>query len=308
MEKARSGGDVTKEPPALEQLKAQSLKIQEVMKQKDGGAKPSDFTFAGKAAPTDKHLFLETFNVKQQHILNQYGLGHLTLDQLDSLYNSAETLHDAASLSSVPQKEARTPSLKAPFVRENHDILTHYHLLLDLARDMNIKVQAGFPPKGLVELMMSHGTKHTSDMLEDVFPILPAQKNTEISLKNTLGHPLFIEGSEEHYDRYKKACMKMYNEIRPRSQFDARVFEDSVMAAKIVQTVVNSPSDDVNLMVVAKNIHVDYGFGIPERVRKLCQIYDIELQDMIVTTRNFNRDIDARDSPGEFVLYYEPEE
>lgn len=96
----------------------------------------------------DKYLVLEQFNVKQQHIINQYRLGHLSLDQLDSLYNSPETIKQAASLSSVPQKESPTPSLEAPYVKEGFSILTHYHLLLDLAKEMKVKVQAGFPPRG----------------------------------------------------------------------------------------------------------------------------------------------------------------
>ncbi|PRP74437.1 hypothetical protein PROFUN_06566 [Planoprotostelium fungivorum] len=309
-ERQRTGQASDEEDDSLRQLKEESRKVHELLQTKGDDDPFTPNLVSGGSA--DKYLVLEQFNVKQQHIINQYRLGHLSLDQLDSLYNSPETIKQAASLSSVPQKESPTPSLEAPYVKEGFSILTHYHLLLDLAKEMKVKVQAGFPPRGVASYMYKNGRESTVHLLADLFPHPPNHIKALQPLDNDYGHSMFIKGTQEHYEQFRNTMTGLVSggdEEKIKRLFDAQVLKDSVMAAKIFSLVANSSSDDVNIMVIAGTGHLDYGFGVPERVRKLCQVYGIELNELSITTRSSQQEMEtSQRQPADFLIQYEPEE
>ena len=191
----------------------------------------------------DVVLVMEMFNLSQQSLLDEYEAGKISLKELEQEYKDTEG-----------------------FV-----IRHHYGMLLEAAKEMKVKLVAGFAPKDVCRAIVKDGETALSQWTKEMFC-----NTTNIS----------IEGSEKHY-RYFQGLISgnmEYVTDKYRKIFPAQVLRDSTFAYKVCE-VLKSSDHHTRVLGVCGSGHVDYGFGIPERITKDNQVY-------VITSRTHNDELD----------------
>eukprot|EP01116_Phalansterium_solitarium_P003524 TRINITY_DN14338_c0_g1_i1.p1 TRINITY_DN14338_c0_g1~~TRINITY_DN14338_c0_g1_i1.p1 ORF type:complete len:301 (+),score=54.48 TRINITY_DN14338_c0_g1_i1:528-1430(+) len=220
------------------------------------------------------HLVLEMFNVQQQSLLDRFAAGATTQEELARCYDE--------SSEGFP--------------------MSHYCRLIECARDQGVVCHAGFVPREMARLMVAN----KRDALQQAAEMFPAEH--------------FVEGNAKHF-KYFCSLMTEHPGLdstdeleaspRMRSIFDAQVLKDSCMASVVFGILqrhkASGSPQPVTVLAIAGSGHIDCGFGISERVRFLCKQSNIEVDDVIVTTRP-SSDPPGSPPPGDFICVYDEHE
>jgi len=228
------------------------------------------------------NVFMEHFNFEQQDYLNQYMQGSINEEQLFKLYKESGS--------------------------EGHD-LEAYTNFITFARNncTNVKLYAGFIPRKFAQRLVKEGEE----------PVLQELKT--LGYLNTLSLP---PGSENHYNFFESLISGRNLETdfqsvgeRFKRIFPAQVLKDTAMATAIANSINNSTDTSDKFLVLAGAGHIDYRFGVPERVDSLnlvpkeeTLILTVRDKDALTFTENSDLlKIEAFDSkfPGDVVLLYE---
>ncbi len=145
--------------------------------------------------------------------------------------------------------------------REAWTNLKDYDSLLVRARDLKIPVVALNAPEGLVRKVSRNGVE---SLTESERRMLPSGYDT-------------ISPGSERLLRLRLRVHKAFQEKSLASVVMAQAIRDEAMAQAIVRFLASAQGQDRVMVVVAGAGHVNYGFGIPERVRK-----QIDLSSRIV--------------------------
>ncbi len=136
--------------------------------------------------------------------------------------------------------------------REAWTNLKDYDSLLVRARDLKIPVVALNAPEGLVRKVSRNGVE---SLTESERRMLPSGYDT-------------ISPGSERLLRLRLRVHKAFQEKSLASVVMAQAIRDEAMAQAIVRFLASAQGQDRVMVVVAGAGHVNYGFGIPERVRK----------------------------------------
>ena len=213
--------------------------------------------------PACVRVFLEHFSLEQQTLLDKF-------------------VHDKEMEMSELQKEYKETGNEGFAVEK-------YSSILQCARAESEKVKliASFVPRRFAQLLVNEGIEEAHKSLSDLDENLAAYVKEH-----------YVEGSETHYNLFEslisgRRLNKHFNddgEIKEPSEryrkiFPAQVFKDSVMAGVIAKHLKLSESKDDKFLVIAGSGHLEYGFGIPERLddvlnrKDTCSITARQLQE-----------------------------
>ncbi len=167
--------------------------------------------------------------------------------------------------------------------------LDHYGQLLDLARDLNIPVKGLIIPRNIASLVVRNGIEALKEH-QELF-----------SLKDD-----YIPGTKEHEDYFvsliKNSMPMMKAGFSYERFFQAQVVKDSSMARNIIQALKETEWKP-RMLVITGSGHVDYRFGVPERVKILAEREGVQVSDVIITTR-LARDPRSEERNGRHVADY----
>lgn len=197
-----------------------------------------------KQLANSHNVVLEMFNYSQQHLLDEYSSNSISMPQLKEEYAKS---------------------------KEGFD-LDHYGQLLDVAKQMNVNVYAGFIPRELAARMVREDEEVVlADMIQQGYGDVVEMFRT---------HP----GSKEHYE-YFCSLVGSDNE-RIKKLFKAQLLKDASLAVAAKRA---EPS-----IVICGCGHSDFRFGGPERYGESC----------VVTCKFFDDDIQA--NMANIILIIEP--
>ena len=180
-------------------------------------------------------IVMEMFNFEQQSLLDAYQADELPLKELENRYQGTEGFL----------------------------IQGHYGYLLEAAKELGVKLVAGFAPKHLCTAIIKEGKNSTLERIEQ------------------LGGPtseFYIDGSEEHYNYFQGLISGDMDKVvdNYRRIFPAQVLRDSVFA-RTVMDLTNTHKES-RILGICGSGHLDFKFGIPERISTEVPVY-------IVTSR-----------------------
>ncbi|KAJ3056168.1 hypothetical protein HK097_007892 [Rhizophlyctis rosea] len=188
-------------------------------------------------------LVLEMFNQTQQPLLDAFHSGKITSEQLCDAY----------------EKDGE----------EGFPIRTHYGILLQTAKTLNVRVLGGFLPRSAARKCMGPGGEDAA--------ISYAAENGWIDQDTSK----YIKGSAEHFKYFKSAITgEPYTPpTNPSSDpptdeddtgllriFPAQVIKDSSMSHVINNVLQSAPTLDCRVLAICGCGHGEYNFGVPERV------------------------------------------
>lgn len=142
--------------------------------------------------------------------------------------------------------------------REHWTNLEDYQHVLTLARDLGVPIFGLNASDALVKKVAREG-------IEGLTP----SEESQI--------PQGIEPINPDYDRLLRLRLKVHRAFQDKSLDRivlAQALRDETMARAIVRAMDSAEGKDRVLVVIAGSGHVNYGFGIPERVRKLSSVPD----------------------------------
>ena len=192
-------------------------------------------------------VFLEHFSLEQQSILDKFIQDkEMDLYELQKQYNETG---------------------------EEGFAMAKYSPILEYAREQpeKLKLVASFVPRRFAKDLVNEGEDFAHKKLSE--------------LDESLGNYVklhYQQGSENHYNLFESLIsgrsLNNYNsnnsennDIIPpsdryRNIFPAQVFKDSVMAGVVAKHLQASKSKDDKFVVIAGSGHLEYGFGVPERL------------------------------------------
>jgi len=205
-------------------------------------------------------VFLEHFSLEQQSLLDKF----------------------------MQEKDMEIAELQKQYKESGDEgfALEKYSSFLEFARGETEKVRliAAFVPRRFASELVSEGEEVAHKKLSEIDESLAEY------VKNH-----YIEGSEDHYNLFESlisgrkltGCSDDAKNPsdRFRKIFPAQVFKDSVMAGVIAKHLNDSKSSDDKFLVICGSGHLEYGFGVPERLTKLlgkdetCSITARQLED-----------------------------
>jgi len=233
-----------------------------------------------KNPPHKVNVFLEHFNLEQQSLINSYMHNNIGEEELFQKYKeTGDEGHDV---------EKYTPLLK--YAKENFTSIT---------------LNGSFVPRKFAKMLVKEG--------EDV-------AYASVANLGYLQEEDKLAGSEDHYNFFDSLIsgrdLNSDQEISERFKkiFPAQVLKDSVMASSIRKGIESSGKED-KFLVIAGSGHVDYRFGVPERLDRM-NIFPRD-QTCIITVRDGaevecieNREFGKVERfencyPGDYVFIYE---
>jgi uncharacterized iron-regulated protein len=136
---------------------------------------------------------------------------------------------------------------------EGFAIMEHYGYLIDAARSLGIKVIGGFVPRSLGRTIIDDGKEATLKKIRDI------------------GGPVedfYIDGSENHYRYFQGLISGDMDQFegKYRRIFPAQILKDSFFAHTVTKIV--ESSEDTKVVGICGSGHIDYGFGVPERISR----------------------------------------
>ena len=176
---------------------------------------------------------MEHFNFEQQDILNDYMKDNIDEAKLIELYKQSGG--------------------------EGHDIKV-YENFISFAKNnaKNVRLFAGFIPRKFAQRLVKEG--------EEI--VLPELKT--LGYVNKIG---LSPGSENHYNFFEslisgRNIQTEFEEVGERFKriFPAQVLKDTAMATVIGNAIKDSLDNNDKFLVIAGSGHIDYRFGVPERV------------------------------------------
>ena len=188
--------------------------------------------------PDEIVLVCEYFNLTQAQVLTDFSNQKLNVTGLASAYAKSD---------------------------ENFDINGHLAPLLLLAKDKRVPIIAGFPPRGWAR-----------DFLEDGEGVLSKLKNEfafdrpEDTKPKDLEHEAYFESLLS--DSAPRETVPDDEARKGARILPAQLLKDAVMAWSIDQQLAKGKI----VLALAGIGHMEYGFGIPERVRQ------VKREDMIL--------------------------
>ena len=133
--------------------------------------------------------------------------------------------------------------------RWGHDF-SMYRPLLELARSRGIKLYALNAPKELAHAIAQHGITGVDAEQQASLP--------EMDMGNQAHHDMVVAAMAEHEGVDAAALERMYQ---------AQVLWDETMAANVA-AIINGPNPPSHLLVLAGDMHVRRGLGIPARAAR----------------------------------------
>jgi len=231
------------------------------------------------------HVFLEHFCLEQQPLLDSYVEGEISDCDLLTLYE--ETGDEGHDL------EPYKPFFQ--FVKEHKD---------------TVRLYAGFVPRRFAKMLVKEG----EDVAYDRVIELGYMAKQDIH-RGTSQHYDFFESlisgrdlssGEEPGDRFEKI-------------FPAQILKDCVMASVVKRGIEASTNVEDKFLVIAGAGHIDYRFGVPERVDWGCEVSPEETTIITCRSEDLNHgrvegepygqvNKFSNQFPGQFVYFYEDEE
>lgn len=134
---------------------------------------------------------------------------------------------------------------------EGFAIFNHYGYILEAARKFGVKVIAGFTPKSVGRTIINEGKENALRQIHQI------------------GGPsedFYVDGSENHYRYFQGLISGDMATIKNkyRKIFPSQVLKDSYFAYMVNK--VTETSDNVKVLGICGSGHIDYGYGIPERI------------------------------------------
>jgi uncharacterized iron-regulated protein len=131
----------------------------------------------------------------------------------------------------------------------------HYGELLVAARALGVRVHAGFVPRTLAQAVYKEGLDVALARAEALYGMPRAA---------------YVPGTEAHYAQMHRLLRGPDAPVTDglRGLFAAQVLKDSAMAWRIrtVATGTHAGPAPVHVLAVCGSGHVDYGYGVPERL------------------------------------------
>ncbi len=130
--------------------------------------------------------------------------------------------------------------------------LKDYEAVLLMARDLRIPVICLNAPENIVRKVSRKGVDSLSDTERDLLP------------KD-------IEPIDPDYARLLNLKLRVHRAFEGKSLkriIYSQALRDAVMASNIISFMKRHPQSGKSLMVIAGNGHINYGFGVPDRVRR----------------------------------------
>ena len=199
------------------------------------------------SSPGCVRVFLEHFSLEQQSILDRFITNkEMELSELQKEYN--ETGEEGFSMEK-------------------------YSSILEYARTQSEKVKlvASFVPRRFAKDLVSEGEDFAHNKLSEIDEKL----GNYVKLN-------YQQGSENHYNLFESLIsgrsLNKHNfrdsedtnleppSDRYRQIFPAQVFKDSVMAGVVAKHVQESKSIEDKFFIICGSGHLEYGFGVPERL------------------------------------------
>jgi len=199
------------------------------------------------SSPGCVRVFLEHFSLEQQSILDKFITNkEMELSELQKEYN--ETGEEGFSMEK-------------------------YSSILEYARTQSEKVKlvASFVPRRFAKDLVNEGEDFAHNKLSEIDEKL----GNYVKLN-------YQQGSENHYNLFESLIsgrsLNQHNfkdsesiNIEPPSDryrqiFPAQVFKDSVMAGVVAKHLQESKSIEDKFFIICGSGHLEYGFGVPERL------------------------------------------
>ena len=162
----------------------------------------------------------------------------------------------------------------------------HYSQLLVAARALGVPVQGGFVAREVAQLAYKQDLSAAIDRACALYG---------------LPRDFFVPGSAAHYARFHQLVAGPDAPVsdRYRRLFDAQVLKDSAMAWRIRATLAAARSPDARVLAICGTGHVDFRFGVPERVAPPYSAF-------VITAREQGDDADE-DGIADCILAFTPE-
>ena len=171
-------------------------------------------------------LVLEMFNCEQQSLLDSYAADKIDKEEFTRIYREEG---------------------KEGFPLE------HYGQLVDLAKDLGVRIRAGFLPRPIANRVLKEGTGALRG-----YDKLPEEE----LLKGNEGNLEFFASQLPPMGPMGKLPFPV------ESFFLAQSAKDTFMAREISAEVVKHSSKEQRhrILAIAGRVHFDYGYGVPDRV------------------------------------------
>jgi len=184
--------------------------------------------------PHRVNIFLEHFNLEQQSLINSY-------------------LHDKINDEELFMKYKETGD-------EGHDV-EKYSSLLKYAKEnlTSITLNGSFVPRKFAKMLVKDGEEVAYAAVTKLGYLEEEDK---------------LPGSEDHYNFFDSLIsgrdLNSEQEVSQRFKkiFPAQILKDSVMASTIRKGIERSGHND-KFLVIAGSGHVDFRFGVPERLDRM---------------------------------------
>jgi Haem-binding uptake, Tiki superfamily, ChaN len=196
--------------------------------------------------PDDTVLVVEYFNLTQARLLKRFSNGEINMPELASAYADSS---------------------------EDFDIEGHLAPLLSLAKEKNVPIVAGFPPREWARDFLKDNGGVLSKLKDDF-----AFDRPEDTKSKDLGHDAYFESllsGQAPRERVPDGESRKGARIMP-----AQLLKDAVMAWSIDQQLAKGK----RVVVLAGLGHLEYGFGVMERVR------EAKREDMILIACKSNNE------------------
>ena len=190
-------------------------------------------------------VFLEHFSIEQQTLLDKY-------------------VHNRDMKMSELQREYKETGDEGFEVEK-------YSSILDFARDQSeqVKLIASFVPRRLAKDVVKNGEEEAHKHLSEL-----DEKLGDYVRKH------YKEGSEQHYNLFESLISGRGLQKDDKGEtekpsdkfrkiFPAQVFKDSVMAAVVAKHLNDPQTEHDKFLVICGSGHLEYGFGIPERLESV---------------------------------------
>ncbi len=203
----------------------------------------SKIIYLGEIHTIPRHHQLQTeilLDLASRNVKAALGMEMFSIDQQEALDRWQEGDSDIGELIRLLGKGSWTN-------------LRDYELTLIVARKLGMPIVALNAPDKLVKMVAAHGTEQLSDSEKAMIP--PDFKNVNPA-----------------YDKLLRLRLKVHKAFQ-HSVLDnivaAQALRDYIMAKSINDFMDSEAGSDRVMLVVAGTGHLNYGFGIPERVEKL---------------------------------------
>ena len=137
--------------------------------------------------------------------------------------------------------------------------LEHYGYILEVAKKLGVKLVAGFVSKPFCSMMVNEGKNHVLEKIE-----------------KSGGPPreFYVDGSEDHYRYFQGLISGNLDKVvdKYRRIFPAQILRDSAFAYTVMD-IVQKSNGQTRVLGICGSGHLDYKFGIPERISPEVPIY-----------------------------------